>query len=328
MAKGQLKRWVRGLRRSGDFPLRLPHFELAEAGIRAPDGSVTPLQPSTRKALDLCDGTRKLSQICRATGVARSTLLCHHDAGHLILWHTPPAPLPTPQPISHIILSPHPDDAPLSLGGFLLTHPNTLILTLFGQSTWWRFPDAAAHRDEILSLRNKEERLMAQLCGAVLQIEPLPEATQRGHTLETVFTASPTVCDDSASAAIRTLVRQVLSLHPQAHWYLPLGIGNHLDHRIARDAALAELPQSQTTFYEDLPYAAQGAKATADLAGTSLVSRLLPCPIERKLELLRIYWTQFTWSRIQLIGQYARQVGDGRAAERLWQPNSPPMDAH
>src|SRR5205823_5214387 len=99
----------------------------------------------------------------------------------------------------------------------------------------------------------------------------------------------------------------IVALHEEysgAEWLLPMGVGNHIDHRIARDAAIdalrdAGVPSDRVTFYEDLPYTAKvgglpdfsgfleeswpGAKL--EVAGFSR-----PSIHAAKLTMLRAYW--------------------------------------
>src|SRR5262249_14349384 len=97
-----------------------------------------------------------------------------------------------------------------------------------------------------------------------------------------------------------------------------------------RDAAieaLAELPIGRLGFYEDLPYAAK-------LHGIGDFSQILPhchlraeCAdvkevIDWKLELTRVYFSQFTWSQVAQLGDYATCGGRGRAVEGFWRASS------
>jgi hypothetical protein len=37
-----------------------------------------------------------------------------------------------------------------------------------------------------------------------------------------------------------------------------------------------------------------------------------------KLELCRVYWSQFTTGRLKVMEEYAERLGNGRPVERVW----------
>src|SRR5512146_1764536 len=96
---GWLRRKVRAARRTGHFPVRVPHVETV-AG-----------QAETGRALALCDGTRSLREVAEEAGISAAEVLRLHDEGRIVLWRSPLAgQLPKHGPVSWIIFSPHPDD--------------------------------------------------------------------------------------------------------------------------------------------------------------------------------------------------------------------------
>jgi LmbE family N-acetylglucosaminyl deacetylase len=153
----------------------------------------------------------------------------------------------------------------------------------------------------------------------------LPEALLRGHAMADVFSATPDGRDAEVIGVIGEKVAALAREHGLAHWYLPLGIGGHVDHRIARDAALAALERvgtkaSHLHFYEDLPYAAKvgpGADFSHHLPGRRLVEERLDIEdkLPWKIEVLRAYASQFQWAQVAEIGAYARALGN---AEVTW----------
>ena len=117
---------------------------------------------------------------------------------------------------------------------------------------------------------------------------------------------------------------------PDELWYLPLAVGNHIDHRIARDAALdglgrANIPGTNVRFYEDLPYAAQvpGVQDYTDFIASTVPGCKLE-PIERieiaslKERLLRLYFSQLTRVQINSVQEYASRIDAKSPCERLW----------
>src|SRR5258708_33185788 len=92
-------------------------------------------------ALRLCDGSLTLDQVARESGVARERLMELEQAGQLIVWPYRPAPALW-QTGFGIILSPHLDDAALSLGAWMLWKGHDRdyyrVVDVFSTVSWWR----------------------------------------------------------------------------------------------------------------------------------------------------------------------------------------------
>src|SRR5258708_3508233 len=118
----RLKNLLRSIRYTGRYPILLPHFEIVANGLQPIYGPLRALDASMLDALRLCDGTRTLGAIARAARVSRAQLLQQHEDGSLLLWRSPipPTDARSPDQAPVIIVSPHPDDAALSLGGVML----------------------------------------------------------------------------------------------------------------------------------------------------------------------------------------------------------------
>jgi len=90
----------------------------------------------------------------------------------------------------------------------------------------------------------------------------LPDAVFRGYEGDDQL-LGPVRLDDDAPIAI--LRKEIARLEPQAV-YLPLAVGNHVDHQLCRDAGVALLAEPRSwvmpgpawagkvVFYEDFPY--------------------------------------------------------------------------
>lgn len=198
-----------------------------------------------------------------------------------------------------------------------------LVVNVFTKTAWWRFKDAGDIAT-IQACRRAEEDLVSRLSGAAMTALDLPEALLRGHQMQDVFTAAPGDRDAEVSTKIRDAVAATAHHHPLAHWFLPLGVGSHIDHRIVRDAARAALESaniqpSHLHFYEDLPYAAKLGTPpdfSRHLPGLTLQQEILEIDdlMGWKLELLRAYWSQFRWPELAELKTYARIIG----GEAVW----------
>lgn len=342
-AKDYLRRRVRAMQRSGQYPLLLPHHTLTQTGLITVDGATVTLGPALKQALSVCDGRRTLGEVARQAVVPKAHLVKAQDDGLLLIWRSAlPADLPGRQHHPHsIIVSPHLDDAALSCGGRMLGDQSMLVLNVFSQTAWWRFGHGAEDAGKIQGCRQMEEELVSRLSGATMQELGLPEALLRGYAMEDVFAdgrgpragrLNEEVArrDGDASVKIRDAVAGLAREHPLAHWFVPLAVGDHIDHRLTRDAAVESLRAQNITsthlhFYEDLPYAAKlgpAADFSKAVAGYTLREELLDIDelIGWKLELLRAYWSQFRWSELAELRAYAKAVGGDGAAEVTWWP--------
>lgn len=346
--KTLVRRRVRGFQRAGHYPVLLPHHRLTAGGVVSPgqggaggDGAPREraLPPRWAQALALCDGTRKASDVARRSGVSAADLIAMHDQGLIVLWRgpVPPAPPKLEHQPHAILLSPHPDDAALSCGGRMLGDCSCLVVNVFSKTSWWRFAPAPDNLPEVQATRRAEEELVSRLAGVPVLNLDLPEALLRGHAMDSVFSAEADDRDADAIAAVAAAVDRLQKEHPLAHWFLPHGWGNHIDHRIVRDAALERLlgkvRDSHLHLYEDLPYAMPGKGAPPDF-GRRHPNRMLTQEkldieeqIDWKLELLRAYWSQFPWSRIAELKPHARSYGDPDVAEAVWTLGRGPMPA-
>jgi LmbE family N-acetylglucosaminyl deacetylase len=326
--KASLRRFIRGVQRGGQYPVLLPNHRLTDTGVATPDGNSRPLDPRLKSALALCDGTRTLSQVARQSRFPRGELIRAHDDGLLLFWRSAlPRELPQLQHAPHsIILSPHLDDAALSCGGRMLGDQSVLVVNVFNHGCWWRFPWTLDDAPKIQAVRHEEEAMIARLSGAAMKMLDFPEALLRGHTMEELFTIPPDHRDVEIAARVRDAIASLAKEYPLAHWFVPLAIGEHIDHHIVRDQAIAALQAQGVNpthlhFYEDLPYAAKlGPEAdfSTRLPAMPLREELLEIDdlFPWKLELLRSYWSQFRWVDFAKVVDYGRAIG----GEITWTP--------
>jgi LmbE family N-acetylglucosaminyl deacetylase len=330
MLRQYLRRGWRGLWQGRLYPLLLPHCRVTDDGLAVFSRPPQAMPSSLCQALRHCDGTRSLSRICGETGIKRRDLLALRRQQALILWPRPVAPdMAQPRDVRHIIISPHPDDALLCMGGLMLQQPpgSTLVIDVFTQTAWTRFPTELNDVRQIAAVRRSEDRCALRLCGAALCDAQLPEALLRDHLYANVFTDPPAPWDQEVMAGLAPLM-SLAARWPAARWYLPLSVGNHLDHRIVRDTAATSLRQQglhprQLRYYEDLPYAVS-LPGIPDFAAAMPGHRLVPqCidihrQIRWKLEAARAYWSQFANDELYRLEEYAQRIGHGRAVERVW----------
>ena len=207
--------------------------------------------------------------------------------------------------------------------------------------------DAAAAGDP-MSRRRLEDETYAAFAEASIVFLDVPDAVFRGYENDEQLLNAPR--DDDA-APFEILRREIVRLEPQK-LYLPLGVGNHVDHQLCRDVGVRLLAEGRRwvmpgpdyagiiNFYEDFPYAWWNdfvqledlpRTAFADLPPTvGLMPEYADIgdQLERKITGIDIYQSQIdrlfqgTQEMARQVRAHARKVsvlgGGGGAAERYW----------
>jgi LmbE family N-acetylglucosaminyl deacetylase len=201
---------------------------------------------------------------------------------------------------------------------------------------------------DIVAKRRLEDEQFAYFAEASIVWLDLPDAVFRGYEGDAELLGEPRDDDDPLYAALR---REINRLEPQKI-YLPLGVGNHVDHQLCRDAGIRLLEEGRNwvmpgpeyagkvTFYEDFPYAWwQGFASLDDLPADALLDlpddvALTPDyaeisdQLERKIEGITLYESQLdrlfggTDEMARQVRAHARKVAllgnIGSSAERYW----------
>lgn len=251
-----------------------------------------------------------------------------------------------------IFLSPHPDDAVLSCGGWIYQlaqdGARPIVITLFGgdrpdQTALSAFARSLHERwqlgDDAPARRRDEDRAACDRLGCYLIQLPFADAIYRvdEHSQplydseEAIFgQVHDRVLIDRVAAAVRSRVERLNSLGSLARLYTPLTAGQHVDHVITRLAA-EQLP-TELIYYEDYPYAerpeymAQVWGETEDALDdwVSETIGLSEGALQAKLEAFWQHRSQIsTFYRDegevrQRMRAYAEFVGGGQPAERYW----------
>ena len=242
-----------------------------------------------------------------------------------------------------LVLSPHLDDAALSLGGTIgrlcASGETVRILTVFtgdeprpaptplgaGMLRGWGFPPG-----EAMAGRRQEDREACRVLGAGDPLHlPHLEAIHRcdPHTGVPLYPSVPVLFGEPAAVerelvvAIAGLLREGIAAQRVV---APLAVGGHVDHRILRAAAEAAFGE-ELSYYEDYPYARAGGEAVEPALGSLAGWRhtlvpLAEADLERKIAAIAAYRSQVPHlfrGRDELshdVRAQARRAG----GERLW----------
>jgi LmbE family N-acetylglucosaminyl deacetylase len=207
--------------------------------------------------------------------------------------------------------------------------------------------DSAA-AGELMAKRRLEDERYALFAEASVVFLDLPDAVFRGYENDEQLLDAPR--DDDA-APYEILRREIDRLEPQK-LYLPLGVGNHVDHQLCRDVGVRLLAEGRrwvmpgpdyagiVTFYEDFPYAWWSAFGSLGDLPAGVFDELprdvaiapeyadIADQLERKITGISLYETQLdrlfggTQDMARQVRAYGRKVallaGSGGAAERYW----------
>ncbi len=208
---------------------------------------------------------------------------------------------------THIFLSPHLDDAVFSCGGLMARqarrHETVMVVTIcagdpppeplsdFAQQVQLRWAAGSAP----LAARREEDIAACELLGASVVHLDFEDAIYRtNREAEPLYASEADIFGPlraSESALVRDVAEALAMVCARGEkLYCPLGIGGHVDHRLARRAV--EQLGRRLFYYFDFPYAARGGKVPLNLPIPSGVEWVLPL-LEEELELWRLAATAY-----------------------------------
>jgi LmbE family N-acetylglucosaminyl deacetylase len=233
-------------------------------------------------------------------------------------------PVPAPQRLNILVLSPHRNDAAFSLALSLAAwrkagHAVTL-LNAVTRSIDAPFSDAdSLHENDRLSyvsaMRKREDEAFLRLIPGITLIDAnIKDAPLRRHCApEDVYTL-PFDPNDSAAFKIGKHLTRHLT-QPNPVFALPLALGGHIDHRIAREAAATLAADLPCAFYEDLPDAFREASIPDEQPNLTPILTAGPNPLAWKRKAILLYSSQIETETADRILDHAHSHND---TERLW----------
>lgn len=266
-----------------------------------------------------------------------------------------------PSSLIHLYLSPHLDDAVYSLGGLLHKQSQAgarvVVVTLcagapparplspFAQGIHARWaaaedgaPGLPAAPSAVVALRRQEDLDALSELGAEAVHLDVPDCIYRVNpsTDWPMYTTEAALfgpLHPSENALIRRVSSKLTTLlrgFGRHHLYVPLGLGQHVDHQLTRRAA--ETVGGLYAYYEDMPYVLQEGDRWPNLRSPLLEGRPLNPELVRLTEPNLDAWvsaaaryeTQLStfWpdraAMAAAFMRYADRAGAGSPAVRLW----------
>jgi len=298
-------------------PLLLPHVDVLDGVVRVHGAGVDAFSPAEVQLLRESRGERPLEDLDASE---RETIARARRHGLLVLVPLRDERKALRSPAA-LVVSPHPDDATLSLGA-TLAGTSARVVNVFSVETWTGRSFYAQRPDQTSALLLDEERVACR----VLDVDPLflgfVDAPARGwgdQFMRAGEAHSPEVEAErvtTTESVAEALAACVADAQPRIV-FAPLAVASHVDHLICRDAVLAlvlrgVLAPGQARFYEDLPYAvfeasdgaaaaAQAALGESGVTLTEIVAEATATAAGAKAEALQAY-------RIQLRDGIRRRV--------------------
>jgi LmbE family N-acetylglucosaminyl deacetylase len=242
-----------------------------------------------------------------------------------------------------LVLSPHLDDAALSVGGALAgwadagESPAVVTvcagqpagpLTDFARFQHARWGDPA----DLVAARRAEDQQALALLGARPVWLDVPDCIYRGDRYATEAGLFGPIAPDEGPLveAIAGTVAALWSATARATVVAPLGIGNHVDHQLTRAAADRLAARGvPLLWYEDFPYVVRPGGETQRRAltdGWRPVLTPIGPTVERKVAAIAAYASQVpvlfgtAADMAAAVRAYAGATGGDGPAERLWRP--------
>jgi LmbE family N-acetylglucosaminyl deacetylase len=254
-----------------------------------------------------------------------------------------------PAHYSHIYLSPHFDDAALSCGGsiarFVAAEQPVLVVTICSgsppaDSTYSAF---AQHQHTQWGVA-PEQAMQQRLREDIEALETLGADSYQLDLLDAIYRCPEDYVNDATlfgsvaahdplGAALRDELIALHERYPQAIFYAPLAVGNHVDHQATYAAAQHLLERGAIlAFYEDLPYAIAPQALEQRLATLGGGDHFLPtittidATLARKMSAIASYTSQIgvlfgTLEQMETqISRYAQQLtaNPEHHGERIW----------
>lgn len=320
------------------------------------------LSPEEIPLYDSIDGRKTVAELEEMHPGCADRLLRWREAAVVELIH----PTPSPARPHLVVIEPHMDDAALSAGGRLLHRRGRCRTTILSVVKWSNFTSYLLLKRNFLSvrdvtdLRQQESALAAKILGAEHRCLDWTDAPLRFWPADFWSPAIVERFSDVSQAFVKLfpnpkevsllagqLMKELTSLAPDELW-IPMGLGDHVDHRTTRSACLLMLAQAREQFaslpivmYEDVPYAniaGHGAQIRVALAecGTRLVRATedITDVFEEKLRVVSLYASQFKLSFMEptIRGLAEREGGGaGKLAEAYYRLEGEvylPLESH
>ncbi len=254
---------------------------------------------------------------------------------------------------NHVIISPHFDDGIFSCGGtahqLSAAGDAVTVMTIMGGLFDGELPDtpilADLHRrwqagDNPLRRRQLEDELASNSIGVEFMHVPIPDCVYRVAGDLALYPSEESLFSEvhPADYAPRLLQGiQIPELETAVTVYLPIGVGHHVDHQIARDWGMTQLrdipAKSALRFYAEFPYSNADRSTEIALADFGMPLEPADTPLHEadmraKIKAIACYRSQIStfWDSLDAMEADVRRAftdpSTGLFVERFWKISS------
>lgn len=232
------------------------------------------------------------------------------------------------------IISPHIDDAFLSMGGcitnWLSNGEKVRIIYIFTKSNWTNTDPISNKKypgdiESITALRKSEESSLQKAIGHDFHFLDWYEdglRNKKSMVMNFLRYGSIPVRHNKMIREIENQLQQILDKNTVTYFPLAMGKWVHPDHAITNSLGLSLLKKNfNIAIYEDLPYCAH---TNAEDINNHLSNKMEFMPvyenidIDKKIKLLEIYQSQMSKEWLQTVLDYGLSLRKGTAHERYW----------
>ena len=250
---------------------------------------------------------------------------------------------------THVIISPHFDDGIFTCGGtahqLSAAGHAVIVMTIMGGLYDGELPKtpilADLHRrweagENPLRRRQLEDEQASRVIGVDFMHVPLPDCVYRVAGDLALYPSEESLFADvhPADYAPRLLQGiQIPELETAASVHLPLGVGHHVDHQIARDWGMTQArdvpDKGALRFYAEFPYS--NADRSTEIALAEFGMALEPADIvlseadmRAKIQAIACYQSQIStfWDSLEAMEADVRRAfrdeASGSYVERFW----------
>ncbi len=207
-----------------------------------------------------------------------------------------------------LIISPHQDDAILSVGAF--AHENygdIRVLNLFTRSSAHMIEGVSNDPEVVSAIRRGEDEAVAGLYGFTFKDAGFSDAEERGIAWNDVSAPVDVSLRSELEETIASFIYAEGSSDSTV--YLPAAFGLHPDHYLTLQAGLRASINHPLRIYADQPYyfSPHGARHGALDMLTKRDAISYPFDVALKTDMLRLYPSQLTPERIKFLSDAERE---------------------
>jgi len=222
-----------------------------------------------------------------------------------------------------LIVSPHIDDAVFSLGGFIAKYQKDwselTVANVFSNCGWSKDNIPLELINDVR--RNEDFEVFSEIENTQLSYLELDDTSVRGLDELTELDAS--LIDEEIRSKVTLKIDELLSSNEFDMIFFPLGIGNHIDHKVIFDYACS-LDSKNIYFYEDMPYTAISSQSKVDnymqIEGKKMKFEVIDIAdkVSDKRSMMMKYRSQISISECESILAYSTRQIDEKRVERVW----------